>query len=70
MHKLTIEKRYSLYTGVRFAAVTCSCGQRVDVCTRAPRDGERVNAWGDRYPIEETRAAWIKAEAERRLSAV
>jgi hypothetical protein len=59
-----IRRKYSNYTGVQFAEVDVD-GRLVTVRTRGDRAGRLENAWGDRYPFGETRAAPIKAMAER-----
>ena len=56
-HKLKIVKRYGVNGGNRFARVQCACGALTDVRVR------RGDIGG-----EETRAAVIKAEAERVLT--
>ena len=59
-----IVKRYGQSIGTRFAAVEFDDGRRVDVRTRGSKDGRLLNAWGEPYPYDETRAAEVKAMAE------
>lgn len=62
LRDMKLVKSYGVNGGTRFAAVEVN-GERFDVPIRGPSDGSRPNAWGDAYPIQETRTTPVKQKA-------